>query len=98
MTTLASVSLTGASQGMFWIKKSSTGVEIQWQELFQLFYICCDQLNYQIDSPLNATARTRMVWVEAPDSSQLISKKPNPQSSRQSAEFIYPGFIEEHEM
>lgn len=29
---------------MFWIGTSSRGVEIQWQELFQLFHICCDQL------------------------------------------------------
>lgn len=36
--------------------------------------------------------------MEKTDSSQLISKISIPQSSGQSAEFIYPGFIEEHKM
>lgn len=76
----------------------SRGVEIQWQELFQLFYICCDQLNHWFDTPWNATAQEGVFQVEAPDSSQWISKMPNLQPSGQSAELIYPGFTEEHSM
>lgn len=67
---------------------SSRGVEIQWQELLQLFYICCDRLNYWFDAPWNATAQKGVFQVEAPDSSQWISKMPNLQPSGQSAELF----------